>query len=249
MGTQGVRGGGKEVGARFALSFSGTGDVFLTKPGPLVETMSAAVRAVTGRTPQLTTTGGTSDARFVKDFCPVIEFGLINETIHQVDERIAVAELERLTEIYERFIAGYFAQAWNGEFRRHSSVDRPPTGLAYGGHQRPFSIPAEAMRLESVLYRGGRPRRGLAIVLNLAAGNRKTDCSAVAPKACRSRRNRNIASGCAEAGLIRSQRRGTEAMGTLRCAEVDARFPWPAPGRAAGRAGAKGSLNPPREPS
>ena len=100
-----------EVGARHAVTFSGTGDVFLTKPGPLVDTMSAAVRAVTGLTPRLTTTGGTSDARFIKDFCPVIEFGLINETIHQVDERIAVADLERLTAIYERFIAGFFAQA------------------------------------------------------------------------------------------------------------------------------------------
>jgi succinyl-diaminopimelate desuccinylase len=100
-----------EVGARHAVSFSGTGDVFLTRPGPLVDTMANAVRAVTGRTPRLTTTGGTSDARFIKDFCPVIEFGLINETIHQVDERIAVADLERLTGIYERFIAGYFTQA------------------------------------------------------------------------------------------------------------------------------------------
>ncbi|MCB1515197.1 MAG: succinyl-diaminopimelate desuccinylase [Hyphomicrobiaceae bacterium] len=98
-----------EVSARFDLSFSGTGDVFLTEPGPLVKTMVSAVAAETGRTPALTTGGGTSDARFIKDHCPVIEFGLVNRTIHQVDEHVAVADLETLTRIYQRFIAAYFA--------------------------------------------------------------------------------------------------------------------------------------------
>lgn len=97
------------VGARYEVRFSGTGDVFLTKPGPLVETMAAAVEAITGRKPALTTGGGTSDARFIKDLCPVIEFGLVNQTIHSVDERVDVADLEALTRIYERFIDGYFA--------------------------------------------------------------------------------------------------------------------------------------------
>ncbi|MGL4395533.1 MAG: succinyl-diaminopimelate desuccinylase [Hyphomicrobium sp.] len=99
----------REIGATFSLSFSGTGDVFLTKPGPLVDTLISAVRQVTGRTPALTTGGGTSDARFIKDFCPVVEFGLVNATIHQVDERTSVADLEALTDIYERFITNYFA--------------------------------------------------------------------------------------------------------------------------------------------
>jgi len=98
------------VGADFSLTFSGTGDVFVTEPGPLVDTMVAAVREVTGHTPKLTTTGGTSDARFIKDVCPVVEFGLINATIHQVDERVPIADLETLTRVYERFIAGYFAR-------------------------------------------------------------------------------------------------------------------------------------------
>jgi len=98
-----------EVGARFEVSFSGTGDVFLTKPGPLVQTMVQAVAAETGRTPALTTGGGTSDARFIKDHCPVIEFGLVNRTIHQVDENVAVDDLVKLTAIYERFIDAYFA--------------------------------------------------------------------------------------------------------------------------------------------
>ena len=96
-----------EVGAHFDLSFSGTGDVFLTEPGPLVETVRAAIEAETGRAPALTTGGGTSDARFIKDACPVIEFGLVNKTIHQVDEHVAVADLETLTRIYERVIASY----------------------------------------------------------------------------------------------------------------------------------------------
>ena len=98
-----------EVGARYDVSFSGTGDVFLTEPGPLVATMVAAIEAETGRTPALTTGGGTSDARFIKDHCPVIEFGLVNRTIHQIDEHVAIADLETLTRIYQRFIAGYFA--------------------------------------------------------------------------------------------------------------------------------------------
>ena len=98
------------TGARFSLSFSGTGDVFLTRPGPLVATLSAAVAEVTGRTPRLTTNGGTSDARFIKDLCPVVEFGLVNNTIHAVDERVPVSDLEQLTQIYERFIAHYLEQ-------------------------------------------------------------------------------------------------------------------------------------------
>ncbi len=97
-----------EVGAKFDLAFSGTGDVFLTKPGPLVSTLKDAVKSVTGRVPALTTGGGTSDARFIKDICPVVEFGLVNKTIHQVDEHTSVADLETLTEIYERFISNYF---------------------------------------------------------------------------------------------------------------------------------------------
>lgn len=97
--------------ARYDLTFSGTGDVFLTKPGPLVETLSQAVQTITGRTPGLTTGGGTSDARFIYTHCPVVEFGLVNQTIHQVDERVPVADLENLTAIYERFIANYFATA------------------------------------------------------------------------------------------------------------------------------------------
>jgi succinyl-diaminopimelate desuccinylase len=99
-----------EVGATYTLAFSGTGDVFLTEPGPLVDAMAAAVREVTGQTAKLSTSGGTSDARFIKDHCPVVEFGPVNATIHQVDERVPVADLKTLTHIYERFITDYFAK-------------------------------------------------------------------------------------------------------------------------------------------
>jgi succinyl-diaminopimelate desuccinylase len=97
-----------EMGARFSLDAFGNGDVFLTKPGPLVETMRIAVEEVTGREPALTTNGGTSDARFIKDFCPVVEVGLRNATAHQVDEHVPLTDLAALTAIYRRFLSGYF---------------------------------------------------------------------------------------------------------------------------------------------
>jgi succinyl-diaminopimelate desuccinylase len=96
------------TGARYDVSFAGTGDVFLTERGPLVETLVSAVQAITGRAPKLSTSGGTYDARFIKDFCPVVEFGLVNRTIHQVDECVPLSDLEQLTRIYQRFIAAYF---------------------------------------------------------------------------------------------------------------------------------------------
>ena len=71
-------------------------------------TLTKSVNAVTGRTPVLSTTGGTSDARFIKDYCPVVEFGLVGKTMHMVDERVALSDLETLTQVYERFIADYF---------------------------------------------------------------------------------------------------------------------------------------------
>ena len=78
--------------------------VFLTRDDRLIAAVSDAVEAVTGRRPALSTGGGTSDARFIKDACPVVEFGLVGRTMHQVDERVAVADLERLAAIYERFL-------------------------------------------------------------------------------------------------------------------------------------------------
>jgi succinyl-diaminopimelate desuccinylase len=85
-------------------------DVFLTKAGPFVDLVTGAIAEVTGRTPQLSTTGGTSDARFIKDYCPVLEFGLVGTTMHQVDERTAVADLATLTAVYRKIFDRYFAQ-------------------------------------------------------------------------------------------------------------------------------------------
>ncbi|MCF3639171.1 succinyl-diaminopimelate desuccinylase [Rhizobium sp. TRM95111] len=85
--------------------------VFLTRDEKLIASLSEAVRAVTGREPKLSTTGGTSDARFIKDYCPVVEFGLVGQTMHMVDERVALADLETLTQIYETFLERWFVDA------------------------------------------------------------------------------------------------------------------------------------------
>ena len=92
----------------FTLEFEPPGDVFVTEPGELDALLSEAVREITGRTPSLSTDGGTSDARFIKDYCPVVEFGLTTETIHKTDENVRTADLERLTAIYRHFVARYF---------------------------------------------------------------------------------------------------------------------------------------------
>jgi succinyl-diaminopimelate desuccinylase len=86
-----------------------SGEAFLTPPGPLSELVAAAVTAETGLAPALSTGGGTSDARFVKDHCPVVEFGLTGRTMHQVDEHVPVAEVEALSRIYARLLRAYFA--------------------------------------------------------------------------------------------------------------------------------------------
>lgn len=97
---------------RWEASFEPTNAVaFLTAPGPFVESVAAAIEAATGRRPQLSTTGGTSDARFIKDHCPVIEFGLVGKTMHQIDENASTAEIEALTTVFERVLERYFALA------------------------------------------------------------------------------------------------------------------------------------------
>lgn len=95
-------------GAEYTLEFRVTGEAFLTPPGPLSESISLAVMAVTGRQPVLSTTGGTSDARFIKDHCPVAEFGLVGQTMHKIDENVSCADIETLTEIYLKVLETYF---------------------------------------------------------------------------------------------------------------------------------------------
>ena len=97
---------------RFSLDLQPSNSpAFLTRPDAFVDLVADAIQAETGRRPALSTTGGTSDARFIKDACPVIEFGLVGRTMHETDERVAVADLERLTAIYGRVLEAYFQTA------------------------------------------------------------------------------------------------------------------------------------------
>ena len=98
-----------ETGVAFTLDVQVSGESFLTPPGDFVRLVAASVEAETGVTPVLSTSGGTSDARFVKDHCPVVEFGLVGKTMHQVDERVAVAQIGQLKAIYARILRDYFA--------------------------------------------------------------------------------------------------------------------------------------------
>jgi succinyl-diaminopimelate desuccinylase len=98
----------ERAGMRYELQISVSGEAFVTAPGAFTDLVSNAVRSVTGITPELSTSGGTSDARFIKDFCKVAEFGLVGETMHKVDERASTADIERLTETYRRILDAWF---------------------------------------------------------------------------------------------------------------------------------------------
>lgn len=97
------------AGGRYDLAVEASGESFLTPPGRLSEVIGAAVEQVAGKPPEFSTTGGTSDARFIKDYCAVAEFGMVGQTMHKIDERIALADVARLTEIYQRILDGFFA--------------------------------------------------------------------------------------------------------------------------------------------
>ncbi|MDC1231049.1 succinyl-diaminopimelate desuccinylase [Octadecabacter sp.] len=98
-----------EFGVNIDMPVRVSGESFLTPPGALSDLVSAAVQAETGITPKLSTTGGTSDARFVKDHCPVVEFGLVGKTMHQVDECVPVEQITQLKAVYARVLSQYFA--------------------------------------------------------------------------------------------------------------------------------------------
>ncbi len=97
-----------EFGVGIDLWVTISGESFLTPPGPLSDLVATAVEAETGRRPELSTSGGTSDARFVKDHCPVVEFGLVGKTMHQVDERVPTEQIAQLKAIYSRILKDYF---------------------------------------------------------------------------------------------------------------------------------------------
>lgn len=99
----------KEFSVGIAARFQVSGESFLTPPGPFTDLVVAAVMAETGLKPALSTSGGTSDARFIKDHCPVVEVGLVGATLHQVDEQVEIAHVHQLKAIYSRILANYFA--------------------------------------------------------------------------------------------------------------------------------------------
>ena len=101
---------GAEFGIDIALDIKVSGESFVTPPGPLTDLVARAVTAETGLTPALSTTGGTSDARFVRTHCPVVEFGLVGSSMHQVDERVEIAQVHALKAVYGRVLAAYFAR-------------------------------------------------------------------------------------------------------------------------------------------
>ncbi|HEY0913058.1 MAG TPA: succinyl-diaminopimelate desuccinylase [Bradyrhizobium sp.] len=98
---------GNRIRARIEWEYSNS-NVFVTKPGPFTDLAVSAIEEVTGRKPELSTSGGTSDARFISSYCPVIEFGLVGQTMHQIDERTPVSDLEKLTKIYRGVLDRYF---------------------------------------------------------------------------------------------------------------------------------------------
>jgi succinyl-diaminopimelate desuccinylase len=96
---------------RYELRTAGHGEAFVTEPGPFSELLESVIERELGITPELSTSGGTSDARFIKEACPVVEFGLVGATIHQVDECVPLADLEALTRVYRALLAAYVRPA------------------------------------------------------------------------------------------------------------------------------------------
>lgn len=103
-----LRGSFDAIGGAYELDIHCSGESFLTAPGPLTELVAEAVETATGRRPEYSTTGGTSDARFIKNFCPVVEFGLVGQTMHKLDEHTLVSDLTGLSAIYEVILQRVF---------------------------------------------------------------------------------------------------------------------------------------------
>lgn len=100
---------GEGFGGRITASARISGEAFVTEPGDFTTLVARTVETVTGVAPELSTSGGTSDARFIRALCPVVEFGLVGATMHKVDECVSVADVRILTDVYERLIADYFS--------------------------------------------------------------------------------------------------------------------------------------------
>ncbi|MDO8296083.1 MAG: succinyl-diaminopimelate desuccinylase [Caulobacter sp.] len=103
-----ARAAGEGFSGKVTVTSVISGEAFLTRPGPFTDVVAAAIRETTGETTDLSTTGGTSDARFIRELCPVLEFGLVGATMHAVDERVPVSQIRDLQATYERIIERYF---------------------------------------------------------------------------------------------------------------------------------------------
>ena len=86
------------------------GDAFLTKPGKTILLAKKIIKKITRINPKFSTTGGTSDARFIKNICPVVEFGLVGKTMHAIDERVEISQIRNLKKVYTRILENYFAE-------------------------------------------------------------------------------------------------------------------------------------------
>lgn len=107
--TQWLHGKFDNVGGEYTLDLQVSGEAFLTPPGEFSALLAEVIENVTGVAPELSTSGGTSDARFIKDYCPVAEFGLVGQTMHKADERVELKDLADLTDIYDAVLEGYFS--------------------------------------------------------------------------------------------------------------------------------------------
>ena len=99
----------QQTGIDISVEIKVSGESFVTPPGRLSDIVSRAVAAETGKSPELSTTGGTSDARFIRNHCPVVEFGLVGKTMHGVDERVEIVQIHQLKSVYTRILQDYFS--------------------------------------------------------------------------------------------------------------------------------------------
>lgn len=154
----------------------GASTSFVAPAGNFVELVTSAVAQETGTRPQLSTGGGTSDARFIKDFCPVVELGLVNATMHQVDERVPTSDLDKLTSIYERVIENYFVDA-----QRRADEEAAKAPL-FGApkpvyEEKPLPAPTPVDEIASI-SREADLEAALEVALNAEADAREEDAEA-----------------------------------------------------------------------
>ena len=98
----------KKNNTKYKIEYLASGDSFLTKPGPTIQMAKKVIKKITKINPIFSTTGGTSDARFIKKIAPCLEFGLVNKTMHKIDECVSVSDLRKLTKIYHNILVKYF---------------------------------------------------------------------------------------------------------------------------------------------